>query len=102
MQRKKHKDNETTTSVSFTYLGQAYDFVSTVKEEASNEPTSGIITLHENGDWVISMEVVQNHGQEQFTFQELSAFKLGTWIENIVRIGAEIEQHNERLAKKSP
>jgi len=95
------QDSETITSVSFSYLGQVYDFVSRIKEDALNEPTSGFITLHENGDRVISMEVLQNQGQEQFTFQELSAFKFGTWMENIVRIGAEIEQHNERLAEKS-
>jgi hypothetical protein len=90
------KDNDTITSVSFSYSGKTYDFVSRIKEDSSNDYTLGTITLHEDGDRVIYMEIVRNHGQEQFVFHELRAFTLGTWMKNIIYIGAAIEQHHER------
>lgn len=93
------QDNETITSVSFSYLGKTYDFVSRISEAASDGEIPGTITLHENGDRVICMEIIQKDGQDQFNFEELRALKLGPWIENIVRIGAEIELHNQTLAK---
>ena len=89
------EDNVTVTSVSFTYLGATYDFVARIKEGSSNDDTIGNITLHENGDWAIDMHIVKNHDSEHFSFAELSAFRLGAWVENIVCIGAEIEQHNQ-------
>jgi hypothetical protein len=90
------QDNDIITSVSFSYSGKTYDFVSKIEGGSSNDYTLGAIALNEDGDRVINMEIVRNHGQEQFVFRELRSFTFGTWIENIIRIGAAIEQHYER------
>ena len=65
----------------------------------SGDKTLGTINLHENGEQVIDMEIVQNENADQFSFCDLNSLKFGPWIDNIVRIDEEIEAHNESLVK---
>lgn len=93
------KDSDIITSVSFSYSGEIYNFVSRIEGVPSGENTPGTISLHENGEQVIDMEIVQNDSSDEFSFRELNTFKFGTWIENIVRIEEEIESHNKGSVK---
>lgn len=93
------KDGDIITSVSFSYSGEVYDFISRIKEVQSGDKTLGTINLHENGEQVIDMEIVQNENADQFSFCDLNSLKFGPWIDNIVRIDEEIEAHNESLVK---
>lgn len=94
------QDDDTITSVSFSYSGEKYDFVYRIRNGSSDDDTFGSITLHENGDWVIRMDIVINQSHDHFMFQELNAFRIGVWIENMVSIESEIEQHHEYLENK--
>jgi hypothetical protein len=99
------QDNDTIRRVSFSYSGERYDFVSRVKKSDPGEYMPGTITLHENGERVICMEIVQigtdNQGRDHFSFRGLSAFKFDTWIENIVRMAAEIKLQREKMYQET-
>lgn len=90
-------DKEIITRVSFLYAGEKYDFVSKIDDVSSTDQTHGNITLHENGDWVINIDIVKNKGHEQFAFKDLNAFRHGAWMENILGIALEIESHKNQI-----
>ena len=81
------------TRVSFSYSDKRYDFVSRIDDVSSSEQTHGNIVLHENGEWVINMDIVKKQGQDNFNFRDLKAFRQGPWMEEILSIAFEIESH---------
>jgi hypothetical protein len=92
------KGDTTVINVSFTYSDRRYDFSCKVDMDSSMDHTPGAITLHEDGDWVIRMDIIKKQNSNQFEYQELTAFRNGSWVENVVQIASEIETHNSRLA----
>jgi len=94
------ENGDTITRVSFSYAGERYDFIATISSSSSSDFPFGNISLHENGDQVIDMKIVQNEKLDDFGFRELEGLNFGPWIENIVAIEAEIKQHHLDLANK--
>lgn len=94
--RESTQEDDTNIRVTFSYSDETYDFVSMIKSSSSSDYTFGTITLHENGVRVIDFEIVQDHGNDNFSFRELKAFKYSTWIEKMVRIEKEIESHRKK------
>lgn len=81
------------TRVSFSYSDKKYEFVSRIDDVSSTDQTHGNIVLHENGEWVINMDIVKKQGQDNFNFRDLKAFRQGPWMEEILSIAFEIESH---------
>ena len=81
------------TRVSFSYSDKKYEFVSRIDDVSSIDQTHGNIVLHENGEWVINMDIVKKQGQDNFNFRDLKAFRQGPWMEEILSIAFEIESH---------
>lgn len=92
------EDDATVTKVCFSYSGETYDFISRIENASFEDRSLGTITLHENGERVINIAIVQNRSNDHFNYRDLNAFKYGTWIENVVRIEEEIKQQNESPA----
>lgn len=90
------QDDDTITKVSFTNSGEVYDFVYRTRKSSGNDDPMASITLHENGERVINMIIIQDPANELYAFKELNAFTFGTWMENIINIRAEIELHREK------
>lgn len=88
-------DDETVTRVSFTYMGEQFDFVSTLKGQASADYPFGNITLHENGEQLVNMKIQQIEGLDHFVFRDMEFIKFSRWIDKLVQMDAEIEKHNE-------
>lgn len=87
------KDDETVIRVSFSYSGERYDFTAKIKAGPTTEQTIGNIVLHENGDWVINMDIVKTQVNDHFSFRDLNAFRNGPWMDKILGIALEIESN---------
>jgi hypothetical protein len=94
------EDGVTITRVSFTYKGKKYDFVSTIENSDVADNSNGNITLHECGDQVVDMKIIQNKELDHLGFQDLQFINFGPWIEKIVQIETEIKQHHDSLSEK--
>lgn len=92
------EEDVTITNVSFSYSGENYELVSRIMKGSLNDDATGTVSLLENGNWVIKLDIVKSDSHDHFEFQDLNAFRFGTWIEDIVRIAAEIELHKEETA----
>lgn len=93
------KDEDKFTKVSFYYSGESYDFTFRTKKDSSGDNTPSTISLHENGEQVIDVEIAQDDSPDEFRFGELNSFKFGTWVDNIVRIEEEIEAKSKGLVE---
>lgn len=87
------EDGDTVTLVTFSYSGKEYVLVSKVNLDASTKQATGNITLDENGEWVINMDIVRSPGHDHYAFQDLNSFRHGAWMENVLGMAVEIESH---------
>lgn len=100
--KKIEQDSDTITSVSFTYSGEKYDFDYKPNKSpidcAPGDNPFATISLHENGERVIVMSIVQDPSQDLYGFHDIRSIKFGPWIDIMLRIKEEIELQSERKA----
>lgn len=86
-------DDDRITRGNFSYSGNTYGLVYKTKQNPSSERTTGTITLHENGERVIAIDILEIPALDLVSFRDLNAFKYGKWIENVVLMENEIGLH---------
>jgi len=92
-------DDHTITRVSFSYSGKRYGLVYRTQKSEPGERTTGTITLHEDGEKVIGIEVLEIHSHDIISYSDLNAFKNGEWMENVALMEKEIEAHRAETSQ---